>query len=92
MDWRSQGDCVGNADPEAWFDAYENNQDLRPAVDRVCMNCPVQRTCFASGVSSKEWGVWGGVYLVDGKPDTEFNNHRSREDWTELWQSLTIEA
>jgi hypothetical protein len=92
MDWRDFGSCVGDTDPEAWFDTYENNKSIRPAVDHTCMECPVQRTCFAYGVSHKQWGVWGGVYLIEGDPSMEFSDHRSKSDWADLWESLTMEV
>ncbi|MEY3311024.1 MAG: hypothetical protein RL348_352, partial [Bacteroidota bacterium] len=43
------------------------------------------------GVSNKEWGVWGGVYLKDGTIDKEFNAHKDKQSWFETWKSLTME-
>lgn len=91
MNWRDYGNCAEAPDPEAWFDVYEDNPNVRSAVDAICMSCPVQKLCFSYGVSHKEWGNWGGVYLVDGKPDKEYNNHRSTDDWTVLWEALTMD-
>jgi hypothetical protein len=53
--------------------------------------CPVAKICFAVGVSSKEYGVWGGVYLDAGKISREFNRHKTKADWANTWQNLTIE-
>jgi hypothetical protein len=89
MDWRELASCHG-LDPEAWFDVYESNIDIRPGVDKMCSECPVRKMCFATGVSNKEWGVWGGVYLQDGEPTKEFNEHKTADDWNELWLSLTM--
>jgi hypothetical protein len=47
--------------------------------------------CFAVGVSQKEWGVWGGIYIENGKISREFNRHRSKADWAETWQYLTMD-
>jgi len=55
------------------------------------MQCPVRKTCFANGISGKEWGVWGGVYLEGGEISREFNRHKSKSDWSNVWQSLTME-
>jgi hypothetical protein len=55
------------------------------------MQCPLARKCFANGVSGKEWGVWGGVYLEDGKVSREFNNHKTKADWADTWQVLTMD-
>lgn len=88
--WKNEGSCV-NYDVNLFFDKYEENEQLRPAIDKICADCPVARICFAVGVSQKEYGVWGGVYLEKGKISREFGRHRSKEDWAETWKSLTIE-
>jgi hypothetical protein len=43
------------------------------------------------GVSQKEWGVWGGVYLEGGKISREFNRHKTKAKWGETWKYLTME-
>lgn len=88
--WKNEGACV-NYDVNLFFDKYEETEELRPAIDKICAECPVARICFAVGVSQKEYGVWGGVYLEKGKISREFGKHRSKEDWAETWKSLTIE-
>jgi hypothetical protein len=50
----------------------------------------VSNTCFAVGISQKEWGVWGGVYLENGIISKEFNNHKTKQDWGNTWQTLTL--
>jgi hypothetical protein len=47
----------------AFFDKYEDHEGSRRDVDALCKQCPVKKICFANGISGKEWGVWGGVYL-----------------------------
>jgi hypothetical protein len=51
----------------------------------------VARDCFAVGVSQKEWGVWGGIFLENGKISREFNKHRSKKDWGTKWKDLTTD-
>jgi hypothetical protein len=46
--------------------------------------------CFAVGVSQKEWGVWGGVYLENGDLSKEFSKHKTSNDWAKTWQYLTM--
>lgn len=87
--WKESGSCV-SYDTNLFFDKYEEEENLRPAIEKVCGGCPVQRQCFAVGVSQKEWGVWGGIYLESGKISREFSRHRSKEDWAETWQNLTM--
>ena len=88
--WKDSADCI-DFDTNLFFEKYEDDPTLRPGVDSICGRCPVAKQCFAVGVSSKEWGIWGGVYLEGGDISREFNNHRSKSDWAETWSSLTME-
>lgn len=88
--WKDNSLCI-DYDTNLFFEKYEDDELLRPAIDKLCQQCPVLKTCFAVGVSSKEWGVWGGVYLESGVISKEFNSHKNSEDWTDIWQSLTID-
>lgn len=89
-EWKNQASCI-NLDTELFFDKYEEDLNVRPAIDALCANCPVVRQCFANAVSQKGWGVWGGVYLENGKISREFNRHRSKEDWAQKWVNLTMD-
>lgn len=89
-DWKKEAACI-DFDTELFFDKYENDPQLRPAIDEFCADCPVAKQCFAVGVSTKAWGVWGGVYMENGKISREFNNHRSKSDWADTWQNLTMD-
>ena len=88
--WKDQSKCL-NYDTNIFFDTYEEDEKLRPVVDKICLECPVLTTCFAVGISNKEWGVWGGVYLENGKMSREFNKHKAKTDWATLWRTLTME-
>jgi len=63
--WKDQSACLG-IDTNIFFDKYEEDIDARPIVDSLCKSCPVAKTCFAVGVSGKEWGVWGGIDHLKG--------------------------
>lgn len=89
-DWKENAACLGY-DTELFFDKYEEDLLLRPAIDSLCGGCPVARQCFAVAVSTKAWGVHGGIYLESGKISREFNRHRSKADWGNTWKSLVIE-
>jgi hypothetical protein len=78
-------------DVNLFFDKYEEDLLLRPAIDEMCSACPVARQCFAVGVSQKSSGVWGGVYLDTGKISREFSRHRSKAQWGETWKYLTMD-
>lgn len=89
--WQDDARCL-NQDHNIFFDIYENNPQIRDTIDSICSECPVRKRCFAEGVSSKHWGVWGGVYLEDGLVSKEFNNHKTKAGWQNIWQSLTMET
>ena len=88
--WKDDSSCLG-LDNNLFFDKYEDDLAVRPAVDSICSSCPVKKTCFAVGVSGKEWGVWGGIFLEGGDISREFNNHRNKDGWAKTWESLTME-
>jgi hypothetical protein len=90
QEWVKRAACQ-NFDVELFFDKYEEDLALRPAIDKLCSECPVARQCFAVGVSQKAYGVWGGVYLDNGKISREFGRHRSKADWSETWKYLTTD-
>ena len=89
--WKESARCK-DYDWNLFFDKYEEDLNLRPAIDTLCSGCPVAKQCFAVGVSQKEWGVWGGVYLEGGKISREFNRHRTKAKWAETWKTLTMET
>lgn len=88
--WKDDASCLG-LDTNIFFEKYEEDTALRLAVDSICNSCPVSKKCFAVGVSGKEWGVWGGVYLELGQISREFNNHKTKTDWAQTWQILTMD-
>lgn len=89
--WKDEGSCL-EYDTNLFFEKYEDDELLRPAIDKLCQACPVSKTCLAVGVSGKEWGIWGGIYLENGQISREFNNHKSKKDWGNLWLQMTNEA
>jgi hypothetical protein len=90
-EWKDEGSCKG-FDSNLFFDKYEEDLALRPAIDKLCSGCPVSRQCFAVGISQKEWGVWGGIFLENGKISREFSKHRSKDQWGETWKNLVNET
>lgn len=88
--WKDDGICRG-LDTELFFDKYEENLEIRGPIDELCGKCPIRRTCFAVGISGKEWGVWGGIYLENGNISREFNKHKTKQNWGDTWSALTME-
>jgi len=88
--WKDEAICNGD-DVNLFFDKYEEDIEVRKEIDSLCSICPVARTCFAVGISQKSYGVWGGIYLDRGKISREINKHKTKEDWGNTWQYLTID-
>lgn len=86
--WKQSAACR-DYDTNLFFDKYEEGPELRPALDKICQKCPVASMCFAVGISQKEWGVWGGVYMENGKISRDLNRHKTKQVWSEVWKSLT---
>lgn len=90
LKWKDSASCI-DYDTNLFFEKYEESESLRPAIDKLCSECPVAKTCFAVGVSSKEWGVWGGIYLESGNISKDINSHKTSQDWANMWQILTLD-
>ena len=41
--WKDQSKCL-NYDTNIFFDTYEEDEKLRPVVDKICLECPVLTT------------------------------------------------
>jgi hypothetical protein len=89
-EWTEKAKCFG-MDTELFFDKYEEDVDLRKAVDSLCSTCPVQRECVYTAVSRSEWGVWGGIYFEKGKMSKEFNSHKKNDEWFHVLSFLTMD-
>ena len=89
MSWQERAKCSGQ-ETNTFFDIYEDNPQIRQTVDSICFSCPVKHDCFDEGVATKSWGVWAGVYLVDGQPSKEFNDHKTDDEWFATWSDLMM--
>jgi hypothetical protein len=88
--WKYKAACLGE-DTNDFFDTYEEDIESRSLIDKICRQCPVRKICFATAISNKETGVWGGIYLEQGDISREFSKHKTRQDWADTWQALTME-
>lgn len=91
--WQELGSCSGMAQSalesgeeysDLFFDEYENDPVMAEQADNLCVTCPVAKQCGAFGRSTKSWGVWGGVYLKEGRVEASRNAHKSDEMWSRL--------
>lgn len=85
--WKDEAACL-DMEVNDFFENYEEDLEVRKNIDSICQSCPVRRICFATGVSNKEWGVWGGIFLENGDISREFGSHRKKQDWGHAWQAL----
>jgi hypothetical protein len=81
--WQDEALCSG-LDTQKYFDLYEEDQEVAKNTDRMCLACPVVKQCFDFGISTESWGVWGGIYLSDGKVDNIRNSHKTQETWNRV--------
>jgi len=85
LEWTDLALCSTSEMPtNDFFDAYEYSASVAKSVDEACLSCPVLAQCLQYGVENGEWGVWGGIYLVTGKPDKNKNAHKSAEIWEQI--------
>jgi hypothetical protein len=88
--WIDEALCAGT-DTEMYFDKYESNQEMASEVDRMCLSCPVIKECFDEGVRSESYGVWGGIFLNEGKLDNVRNSHKTEVVWKRLLPLISEE-
>lgn len=72
-----------------FFDDYENDPIFAKNMDSICAACPVRKFCLEEGIEDNETGLWGGVYLVNGKMDAAKNAHKSEADWEDVRELIT---
>lgn len=83
LQWTDFALCKG-FDTNDFFDNYEESDNYARVVDEVCLSCPVMKQCLQFGTENKEQGVWGGVYLIAGKPDKTRNAHKTPAIWQQI--------
>jgi hypothetical protein len=87
VSWTEKASCK-DLDTSMFFELYEKDADMAKTIDNICLSCPVAKECFEYGCSSNSWGLWGGVFLVEGKPDNARNAHKDKEIWKEVLDNI----
>lgn len=86
--WMQLGSCyqfgVTSPEDDYWFDQYEKSEEVAKNVDDMCLTCPVIKFCAEYGNEQKLDGVWGGVYLQNGKVAAPKNRHKTEKTWETL--------
>lgn len=68
--------CENHDRPEIF--SPRDHAELVEAID-TCAPCPVRDACEAQGRANGEWGVWGGVFMREGRTAHRFT--RDKERW-----------
>jgi Transcription factor WhiB len=84
--------CAG-LDPNTFFDSYEESATddgvfARKIDSEYCLQCPALQLCLETGIKTKSYGVWGGVYLEDGKVSKKYNAHKAATDWQTIAEAI----
>lgn len=83
LEWQDLAICHGH-DTRRFHEGYEESARIARTTDAQCLSCPVRRQCLQAGVEGKEWGCWGGVFLVNGKADPTKNAHKTQDIWDQI--------
>lgn len=97
LSWHQLALCGGRQTNEEgmelnwFFDDYESDAELAKTMDEVCLKCPVMRDCLMEGTDGKNYGLWGGIYLDNGKQDKARNAHKTPEVWARIQEKIRNE-
>lgn len=75
---------VTSVSNDIFFDVYESSNVDAEQTDQMCLHCPVIKQCLQYGINNKMVGVWGGIYINNGKVDKKYNAHKTPEIWKAL--------
>lgn len=78
VQWKDYALCQ-HFPPDMWFEEYVADVRTAKVVDEICASCPVRKLCLQAGVEGGEYGVWGGLFLINGRPDPQKNEHKTPE-------------
>lgn len=91
LDWQDLSLCH-DTDTNLFYDDYESDTQVAKMIDQMCLSCPVMKQCLERGIDNGEWGVWGGIYLTSGRPDTNKNIHKTQEVWEQVREKIGDES
>lgn len=74
---------------DKFYEGYEDDEVFAKVIDSICEACPVRAMCLREGIENREYGVWGGIYLTNGKMDTARNAHKTDDQWEEIRRLLS---
>lgn len=87
LEWQDLSICVGQ-DVARFYEKYEASPRTAKITDQMCLSCPVRKECLQAGIENNEWGVWGGVYLENGKMSENKNAHKTQDIWESIREGI----
>lgn len=87
LEWYHVSVCQ-NMETNWFYDDYEADPVFAANMDTVCLSCPVRNLCLREGVDNQEYGLWGGIFLNNGKVDTARNAHKTEDVWAQIRSGL----
>jgi hypothetical protein len=88
LTWQDLSLCAG-MDTNMFYDDYESDENVARIVDDVCLSCPVLAQCLERGTTNGEYGTWGGIFLVAGRPDDNKNAHKTQDTWDAIKEKIS---
>jgi hypothetical protein len=67
-EWQQDSACADAKDPDAWFPPSQMPYAEMGEPLRVCVSCPVRRSCLAAALLRQEAGIWAGTTVRDRTP------------------------
>lgn len=69
---------------DKFYEGYEDDPVFAATMDSICLSCPVRAICLREGIENNEHGLWGAVYLNNGKIDEARNAHKTEDIWEKI--------
>lgn len=83
LEWHDLAICH-NMPLSRFYEDYESNARRARLTDQICLSCPVRKQCLQAGIENNEWGVWGSIYLENGRISESKNAHKTQDIWDEI--------
>lgn len=74
---------------DKFYEGYEDDPVFAANMDSICLSCPVRAMCLREGIENNEYGLWGGVYLTNGKMDPARNAHKTDDIWEQIRSGIS---
>lgn len=79
--WIKDAKCHRENLPSSFFfEGFERGDAFfQMHVRNICENCPVNIECLAMGIETKSSGIWGGIFLENGREKKRRKNKKKEK-------------